>query len=41
MVLENWTSNEFGVIGLENSDHMTREFGPIAMENSALLLSLE
>ena len=28
-------SNEFGLIALENSDHMPGEFGPIALENSA------
>ena len=29
------TSNKFGLIALENSDHMPGEFGPIALENSA------
>ena len=29
------TSNEFGLVALENSDHIPGEFGPIALENSA------
>ena len=29
------TSNEFGLIALEDSDHMPGEFGPTALENSA------
>ena len=29
------TSNEFGLIALENSDHMPGEFGPVALESSA------
>ena len=29
------TSNEFGLVALENSDHMPGEFGPIPLENSA------